>query len=172
MKLNRRDFLKSVVALLAAVPLSKMLMEADAPLSAVDDDEEEWLEDDSVPLDEDGIAIDQSLLDAVRDREASHHQTLHINSPLASFEVVTYTPGDQWLSLPPDTTVYATWAGMAQVDIESLLLAMHQGEKVMIDLAPAPYCATGILTELAVEHGMGIDCVRATIRCTGTLEVR
>jgi hypothetical protein len=171
MKLNRRDFLKSVAALLAAVPLSKIPLETDAPLPTMDN-EDEWLEDDSAPLDEDGIAIDQSLLDAVRDREASHHQTLHINSPLASFEVVTYTPGGQWLSLPPETTVYATWAGMAQRDVESLHLAMRQREKVMIDLSPAPYCATGILTELAVERGMGIDCVRATIRCTGTLEVR
>ena len=87
MKLNRRDFLKSIAALLAAVPLSKMPLEADASLPAVDDDEEEWLEDDD-------LSPDQSLVDAAQERENSHYQTLHIKSPLASFDVVTYLRSD------------------------------------------------------------------------------
>jgi hypothetical protein len=162
MKLNRRDFLKSIAALLAAVPLSKMPLEADASLPAVDDDEEEWLEDDD-------LSPDQSLVDAAQERENSHYQTLHIKSPLASFDVVTYTPGDEWLHRKPETTVCATWASMAQRDVESLHLAMIERAELAIDLSPAPYCVRGILTELGVERGMGIDCVRATVRCTEVL---
>lgn len=170
MKLNRRDFMKSVAALLAAVPLSRLPQETlpqvvDAPLA-----EDEWY--DWEPEDFDPLDADDVIQGEVRAEEAKRYQTLHIKTPLADFEVRTYTPGDDWLIGKAETTVYASWADMPMEDVESLHRSMNHRENVTIDLSPAPYRVTGALCDLGLEVGDGSCRVRATIHCTELVEVR
>ncbi len=174
MKLNRRDFMKSIAALLATLPLSRVpegqpsaTIEPEVEGTVVFTEPgiyretvtEEWLDPD--------LRLTPQEEELVRQERDSHYQTLHIGTPLAEFRVETYTPSDDWgyLKGEPETTVYATWRNMSPELVENLRYALVSASEVTISLDPSEYLVSGTLNELAVEVGdMGRE-VRATIQC-------